>query len=49
MNADDIAALAIVLATHTPMNRLSNMEVRTVLDFLKGRGFLVKPATAKEA
>lgn len=44
MNADEIAALALVLQAHTPMERLSNMEVRSVLEFLRGRLYLAKPA-----
>ncbi len=43
MNADDIVALALVLQQHTPMERLTNMEVRSVLEFLRGRMFLTKP------
>jgi hypothetical protein len=44
MNADDIVAL--VLQAHTPMERLTNMEVHTVLEFLRGRDYLAKPAAA---
>jgi hypothetical protein len=46
MTADDITALSIALQA-TPMVALSNMEVRTVLDWLKARGFLVKPSEAR--
>jgi len=43
----EIEALAILLQNHTPVGRLSNMEVRTVLDFMQGRGYAItKPATA---
>lgn len=40
MTDDDLNALAMTLQAHTPMHKLSSMEVRTVLEFLKGRGFL---------
>ena len=40
---DDIAALAMTLAACTPMERLTNMEVRAVLELLKQLGYLVKP------
>jgi hypothetical protein len=43
MTADEIAALAITLQAHTPAHILSSMELRTVLDFMKGRGFLRRP------
>jgi len=43
MTPDDIAALAMTLAACTPMERLTNMEVRAVLELLKQRGYLVKP------
>ena len=33
INADEIAALALVLQSHTPMERLSNMEVRSSWSF----------------
>ena len=39
----DIAALPMTLAACTPMERLTNMEVRAVLELLKQRGYLVKP------
>ena len=44
MTAEDIAALALILQQHTPCERLTNMEVRSILEFLRGRLFLVKPA-----
>ena len=40
---DEIAALAIALAGCTPMERLSNMEARTVLELMNQRGFLRRP------
>lgn len=49
MNADEIAALALVLQAHTPMERLSNMEVRGVLEFLRGRHYLAKPDKKADA
>jgi hypothetical protein len=43
MTADEIAALALVLQAHTPAHILSSMELRTVLEFLRGRHYLVRP------
>jgi hypothetical protein len=43
MSGDEITALALVLQAHTPMERLTNMEVRAVLEWLRGRLFLVRP------
>ena len=43
MTPDEIAALAMTLAAVTPMERLTNMEVRAVLELLKQRGYLIKP------
>lgn len=48
MNADEVAALALVLQAHTPMERLTNMEVRCVIEFLRGRHFLTKPKPENE-
>jgi hypothetical protein len=44
----DIAALAMTLAACTPMERLTNMEVRAVLELLAQRGYLRKPPVATE-
>ena len=46
MNADEIAALALVLQAHTPMERLSNMETRSILEYLRGLQYLSKPKAA---
>jgi hypothetical protein len=43
ISADEIAALGLVLQAHTAMERLTNMEVRAILEFLRGRHWLVKP------
>jgi hypothetical protein len=43
MTQDEIAALAVALAACTPLERLSNMEARTVLELLDQRGYLRKP------
>jgi hypothetical protein len=43
MNADEIAALALLLAERTAAHQLSSMQLRGVLEFLRGRGYLVKP------
>jgi hypothetical protein len=41
---DDIGNLAMLLAEKTSLGALcSNMEIRCALEFLKGRGYLVKP------
>jgi hypothetical protein len=41
--ADEIAALALVLQAHTAAHQISSMELRAVLEFLRGRGYLVRP------
>jgi hypothetical protein len=46
MTSEEIAALAITLQAHTPAHILSSMELRTVLEFLKGRGYLRSPPGA---
>jgi hypothetical protein len=43
MNADEIAALALLLAERTAAHQLSSMQLRGVLEFLKGRGYLRQP------
>ncbi len=43
MSDEDIRQLAITAANQTPLHLLSNMEARTVLEWLRGRGYLVKP------
>jgi hypothetical protein len=41
MTQDEIAALAMLLAEKTSLGALcSNMEIRTALEFMAGRGFL---------
>ena len=40
---DEIGVLAVALAACTPLERLSNMEARAVLELLNQRGFLRKP------
>ena len=45
MSEADINALVIVLQAHTPLERLSNMEARTVFEFMGQRGYRIsKPA-----
>jgi hypothetical protein len=34
-------ALVRMLQAHTPLERLSNMEARTVFDFMEQRGFVI--------
>jgi hypothetical protein len=41
MNDADLGELARLLQAHTPMDRLSNMEARTVLEFMQQRGFKI--------
>jgi hypothetical protein len=43
MTTDEINALALLLSEKTPAHLLSSMELRTVLEFLKGRGYLRTP------
>jgi len=43
MSADEIAALALLLAERTPAHLLSSMELRTVLEWLRCRGYLRHP------
>lgn len=37
--------LTILLHQHTPAERLSAMEIATVLEFIEGRGFTITPPT----
>ena len=37
--------LTILLHQHTPMERLSNMEARTVFEFLEQRGYEITAPT----
>ena len=41
MSADDIAELVRLLQAHTPLDRLTNMEARTVFEFMAQRGFQI--------
>jgi len=41
MSADEIAAMVRLLQAHTPLAQLSNMEARTVFDFMAQRGFTI--------
>lgn len=43
MTTDEITALAIVLQAHTAAFQLPNMELRSMLEFMRARGFLVQP------
>jgi hypothetical protein len=43
LDDEEIASLAIALAASTAMERLTNMEVRAILELLAQRGFLRKP------
>lgn len=44
MTEADIGELVRLLQAHTPMERLSNMEARTVLEFMQQRGFKIVKA-----
>jgi hypothetical protein len=35
----DRVKLTIILHQHTPAERLSAMEIRTILEFIEGRGY----------
>ena len=41
LNANEIAALVRMLQEHTPLHQLSNMEARTVFEFLQQRGYVI--------
>jgi hypothetical protein len=43
MTNDEIGALAMTLAACSPLEKLTNMEARTVLELLNQRGFLRQP------
>jgi len=43
MTQDDIHALVRLLQEHTPLHQLSNMEARTVFEFLQQRGYQIIP------
>jgi hypothetical protein len=44
MTAEDIGEMVRLLHAHTPMERLSNMEARTVFEFMQQRGYkITKP------
>ena len=44
MSEADIAAMVILLQAHTPLERLSNMEARTVFEFMAQRGYQITRA-----
>jgi hypothetical protein len=45
MTVDDIAELGRLLQAHTPLERLTNMEARTVFELMQQRGYkITKPA-----
>jgi hypothetical protein len=47
VSESEIGDLVRLLAAHTPLERLSNMEARTVFEFAQQRGYtLRKPAAA---
>jgi hypothetical protein len=41
LHGEDLAALVRLLQAHTPLERLSNMEARTVFEFMAHRGYRV--------
>jgi len=43
----DLNALVILLQAHTPLERLSNMEARTVFEFMQQRGYTITKASAQ--
>jgi hypothetical protein len=42
LHGDDLDALVRLLQAHTPLERLSNMEARTVFEFMAHRGYQVR-------
>ena len=45
MSEPELHALVRLLQAHTPLERLSNMEARTVFEFAQQRGYRIsKPA-----
>lgn len=41
MAESDLAAMVRLLQAHTPLERLSNMEARTVFEFMEQRGYRI--------
>lgn len=41
LQGDDLGELVRLLQAHTPLERLSNMEARTVFEFMQQRGYEV--------
>jgi phage antirepressor YoqD-like protein len=41
VTADDLGELVRLMQAHTPLCQLSNMEARTVFEFLQQRGYLI--------
>ncbi|SHM41140.1 hypothetical protein [Bradyrhizobium lablabi] len=41
MNEADLGELVRLLQAHTPLERLSNMEARTVFEFMAQRGYQI--------
>jgi hypothetical protein len=41
----DLGELVRLLQAHTPLERLSNMEARTVIEFMQQRGFKIVRTT----
>jgi hypothetical protein len=47
MSEADINALVIMLQAHTPLERLSNMEARTVFELMQQRGYIISKPSAQ--
>ena len=45
MSETDINALVIMLQAHTPLERLSNMEARTVFELMQQRGYIISKSS----
>jgi hypothetical protein len=43
VTVDEIAAIAIEIAACSPLERVSNMEARTILELMDQRGYLRRP------
>jgi hypothetical protein len=49
MTSEEIGVLAMLLAEKTSLgSTCSNMEIRTALEFMAGRGYLVQPQPKDE-
>ena len=45
MTEEELGAMVRLLQAHTPLDRLSNMEARTVFEFARQRGYTISKPT----